>query len=1009
MQNLHANLQYPIALTFIVAMAIACGDPELYHGTLGGDSSSEELIDAPPYGEVFDFDYTIDDAPEAIEIDGELQPTALDIGGPFRGIEIFWTGPEPQMEYQIATTDDQWSEWQEFEPQSSYAGMYGGVINLTSPAVGFRFRTIVSPEYLRFEFFEDEVDLGDLDHDHSHEDDSMLFDDDEYMDLDDAESDDYSTRTDELGVRRQELVTSCNKQRMAAYSGGRRLADVTVVSVNHKPVAINTASAFEKMRLDARRSGVNISVVSGFRTMAQQEYFYNCYRTKRCNNGNLAARPGYSNHQDGRALDLNTRGAGVYNWLSRNASRYGFQRTVPSEPWHWEYRAGVKVSPQVCSAPAPPPPPTYNMNIGVKVVGLTNFYNQGSSNKLPDALVGDRFQAEVLVTNRSSVRVGPVRMGYWFEHPHMKAVGYRIDTDSPHHNRRSWRVNSANSDTKNPAKSNMGRNGTLEIHSFAPGETKRVLIDLEATQYSIGRADHPDVRVWIRHISNVYGEQTSFGGTPTTNKIGRVLRAHAELDVLKADEWQFGSKKNRRDLEGWTACHGGHHDELLHNTNHGLMSMRVTGNNACTQSPSWTSIDAQKYDRLVLGVRSHDGVHTKTVGWAPESCPSVDRLSGANRFATSAAVSRDHFPNGAPAAVLVMGNKVSSDAIVAGPLANHLGGPVLLTGQHTLPSAVATELRRLNPAKVVIVGGPLAVSADVVRTVQALGLRTERVSGYSRYNTAAAVARTMGAPDREALIVAGENAHLIDGVVASSLAANLNMPILLVNGNTIDADTRKALTDLGIQRTIVVGGAAAVSDAVFRQLPNPRRLSGANRYATAVAVADYAMSRGISADHLYIARADNLIDAFAVTHSGDIILLSPARALHPATEKFLNTRRGRDRALFKPVTLLGGLGALSNHVESSACLAVEGIDNHSVSFEAAGDGTFQNLVIPVGDHPSWNGDIHRLRLYHLHGQRPVAGDSRWYDTRHVFLQSSTTRRTNSGQQAYVTAAPVVLK
>ena len=27
-------------------------------------------------------------------------------------------------------------------------------------------------------------------------------------------------------------------------------------------------------------------------------------------------------------------------WLNRNAARFGFQRTVPSEDWHWEYMGG---------------------------------------------------------------------------------------------------------------------------------------------------------------------------------------------------------------------------------------------------------------------------------------------------------------------------------------------------------------------------------------------------------------------------------------------------------------------------------------------------------------------------------------------------------------------------------------------------------------------------------------------------------------------------------------------
>ena len=116
----------------------------------------------------------------------------------------------------------------------------------------------------------------------------------------------------------------------------------------------STACAFDKMASAAKEGGVSIKISSGFRTIARQEYFWNCYQTKQCNNGNLAAQPGSSNHGKGIALDLNTDcgkqtgekpscgGSKVYQWLYNNAHTYGFTRTVKTEPWHWEFR-GVGV------------------------------------------------------------------------------------------------------------------------------------------------------------------------------------------------------------------------------------------------------------------------------------------------------------------------------------------------------------------------------------------------------------------------------------------------------------------------------------------------------------------------------------------------------------------------------------------------------------------------------------------------------------------------------------------
>ena len=93
------------------------------------------------------------------------------------------------------------------------------------------------------------------------------------------------------------------------------------------------------MRKAAGEAGVNLVLRSGFRTNDEQAYLYNCYQTKSCNNGNLAARPGTSQHQNGIALDIAITSS-VYAWLTANAQRFGFARTVRTENWHWELHVG---------------------------------------------------------------------------------------------------------------------------------------------------------------------------------------------------------------------------------------------------------------------------------------------------------------------------------------------------------------------------------------------------------------------------------------------------------------------------------------------------------------------------------------------------------------------------------------------------------------------------------------------------------------------------------------------
>jgi hypothetical protein len=129
---------------------------------------------------------------------------------------------------------------------------------------------------------------------------------------------------------------------------------ISLVTIDGEPVELQTANAYWLMREAAAADGIDMHIVSGFRTMEEQEYFYMCYQCCCCNSCNVAAQPGYSNHQSGHALDLNASAAGVYDWLAAHGGEYGFEETVPSENWHWEWWGGGPGGGGVCEIATPP-------------------------------------------------------------------------------------------------------------------------------------------------------------------------------------------------------------------------------------------------------------------------------------------------------------------------------------------------------------------------------------------------------------------------------------------------------------------------------------------------------------------------------------------------------------------------------------------------------------------------------------------------------------------------------
>lgn len=76
------------------------------------------------------------------------------------------------------------------------------------------------------------------------------------------------------------------------------------------------------------------SADGAFRSYERQQYFYSCYTYQSCNNGNLAAKPGTSNHGWGIASDLSYGSGSAITWAHNNASKYGLNFSVASENWH---------------------------------------------------------------------------------------------------------------------------------------------------------------------------------------------------------------------------------------------------------------------------------------------------------------------------------------------------------------------------------------------------------------------------------------------------------------------------------------------------------------------------------------------------------------------------------------------------------------------------------------------------------------------------------------------------
>ncbi|MCY7331433.1 MAG: M15 family metallopeptidase [Pseudanabaena sp. CAN_BIN31] len=123
----------------------------------------------------------------------------------------------------------------------------------------------------------------------------------------------------------------------------------------------SAAKSYLKMQADAKADGIDFVLISGFRTIAdQQELFFDISKQRNqtpVQRAKVSAPPGHSEHHTGYAMDIGDAAVpsanlstsfektAAYEWMQNNAAKYGFEISFPPnnpqgvmyEPWHWRF------------------------------------------------------------------------------------------------------------------------------------------------------------------------------------------------------------------------------------------------------------------------------------------------------------------------------------------------------------------------------------------------------------------------------------------------------------------------------------------------------------------------------------------------------------------------------------------------------------------------------------------------------------------------------------------------
>lgn len=245
--------------------------------------------------------------------------------------------------------------------------------------------------------------------------------------------------------------------------------------------------------------------------------------------------------------------------------------------------------------------------------------------------------------------------------------------------------------------------------------------------------------------------------------------------------------------------------------------------------------------------------------FAVESKETIEKkiLSGKDRYETAIKVSSkwDKADN-----VILINSMAIADGLSSAPFAKHKDAPILLTDSDKLSESTKKRIKELGAKNIFIVGGEGVVSKEVVKEIQALGIKVERISGKNRYETSVKIAKQL---NYEKVAVVNGITGLADALSVAAPAATNDMAILLTDGKNLEEVEGMAKG----KEIFAIGGEGVVSEALVKEL-KAERLSGKNRSETNVKIMEKFYDKE-DVKALYIAKdgstkENELIDALAL-------------------------------------------------------------------------------------------------------------------------------------------------
>lgn len=240
-------------------------------------------------------------------------------------------------------------------------------------------------------------------------------------------------------------------------------------------------------------------------------------------------------------------------------------------------------------------------------------------------------------------------------------------------------------------------------------------------------------------------------------------------------------------------------------------------------TPTWEALDELEVERVVL-IGGTGVIGEAVADELADAGYTTDRIGGADRFQTASAVAMRYGQeavgtvDGQRTALMATGEHFA-DALAAGPIAAGERLPLFLTPHDRAETSVTRSLEQLDIDKILLLGGPQAVTDDVAQFYRDRGYEVERLGGPTLMDTAWLLADTAVQDfgfSREHVLLARGNDYP-DALAASIYGAARGAPIVLSATPTdLSAPTSEWFTRScpDVATVTALGGTGAISAQV---------------------------------------------------------------------------------------------------------------------------------------------------------------------------------------------------